>query len=179
MVMETGYLTSPSAGANSEAGDTFLSGHDEVGIGFRVAGLRCLITTRIHCEVVEHPQVSPLPNVAPWFNGLLNLHGNVVPVFDLRLLLGQAASNQAKSQLLAIDKGEKTVAVWIDGYPEMLNGFSASPEPLPALPELLRHGVAGTVLCNGDVWLNFDPAKLFKAIGGKNPQQIISEETVP
>jgi twitching motility protein PilI len=151
---------------------------DQVGMGFRVGGMGLLIATHSHCELVERPQVSPLPNVSAWLGGLLNLHGNVVPVIDLRLLLGQTAGNPHKSSLFAVGKGEKTIAFWIDGYPEMLSGFSPSLEPLPALPELLRHCALATVQHNGQQWLNIDPNELFKAIGRKNPQRT-TEETAP
>ncbi|MGZ8945015.1 MAG: chemotaxis protein CheW [Methylococcaceae bacterium] len=151
--------------------------YEQVSLGFRVGELGFSIPTRIYCEVVERPQVSPLPNLEPWFNGLLNLRGNVVPVIDLGLLFNETVSNHKKRQLFAIDRGEKTIAIWIDGYPEMLNGFLASPDQLPVLPEEVQRCTNGAVLHNGQIWLNIEPGELFKNLGRRNRQQT-TEETL-
>jgi twitching motility protein PilI len=133
--------------------------------GFRVGNLGFLVAAGTYCEVIGQIPVNPIPNTQPWFSGLLNLRGNLVPAFDLRRLLGEEAADDKKRFLFAIDRGEKTVALWIDGLPEVL---SALPQPLgqlPPLPPVLRACVAGGHLHRGHLWLNVRFEELFKTLG--------------
>ncbi|TAL46594.1 MAG: hypothetical protein EPN89_10165 [Methylovulum sp.] len=135
-------------------------------LGFRVGELGFLLPASLHCEVIERLPVNPIPNVEPWFSGLLNIRGNIVPVVDLHCLLG--ANPGKKRYLFAVDRGDKTVALWIDGYPQILTGPDHSLqvlEALPILPERLQRYVTGAYLCSGQAWLSLQFGQLFKALG--------------
>ena len=69
-------------------------------------------------ELIELPQCYDLPNSSTWFSGLVNLRGNLVPVFDLKSLLGGTGPAGDREMLLVIGSGE-TVAglVGADGPP--------------------------------------------------------------
>lgn len=147
--------------------DSTDSAPSETVFGFRVGGLGFLVTSNTYCEVIEQLQVNPLPNVDPWFNGLLNLRGNLVPVIDLQLLLGETVvtDNPKKRQLFAIGQGDKTMAFWIDGLPEIKNSFSQPLKQLPPLPAILQQCVLGGYLHDGQIWFNVQFDELFKALG--------------
>ncbi|MGZ8190880.1 MAG: chemotaxis protein CheW [Methylococcaceae bacterium] len=148
----------------------------ETALGFRVGGIGFLVAISIHCELIERLQVSPLPNVEPWFSGLLNIRGNIVPVIDLRLLLGETAKKDNKKRyLFAIDRGEKTMAFWIDGHPEMLNAVSQPLSTLPVLPAQLQRHVSGGYAHNGEIWLNVQFEELFKSLGRHGRQYAAGE----
>jgi twitching motility protein PilI len=151
----------PKAGAGIAAPAT-----QEASIfGFRVGSLGFLVAAGTYCEVIGQMQVNSIPNTKPWFSGLLNLRGNLVPAFDLRELLGQEAADNKKRSLFAIDRGEKTVALWIDGLPEVLGAFSQPLEQLPPLPAVLRTCVSGGYLHRGQIWLSVQFDELFKTLG--------------
>jgi twitching motility protein PilI len=138
-------------------------------IGFRIGTVGFLTAAGTFCEVLEHMQVNPLPNVQTWFSGLLNLRGNLVPVIDLRALLGEEASlGNEKRHLFAVGRGEKTVALWIDGLPEMLSGFSQPLARIPPLSPVLQRYVSGGYLHFGRLWLNVQFDELFKALGSQH-----------
>lgn len=142
-------------------------GHTEPFFGFRVGGLGFLVPVHTYCEVIEQTQVNPLPNTQPWFGGLLNLRGNLVPVIDLHRLLGEAVADAKKRRLFTIDKGEKAVALWIDGLPEV-HGIVPQPVPeLPALPAVLERHVACGYPHQGQVWLLLEYSGFFRALGGQ------------
>lgn len=142
-----------------------LAPYTETVFGFRIGNLGFLVASDTYCEVLEQLQVNQLPNVEPWFNGLLNLRGNLVPVIDLQLLLGETVASVPKKRLLfAIGQGDKTMAFWIDGLPEIKNSFSQPLKQLPPLPAILQHCVLGGYLHEGQIWFNVQFDELFKAL---------------
>jgi twitching motility protein PilI len=138
----------------------------EAVFSIRIGALGFLISTATYCEVLDKVQVSALPNVHPWLSGLLNLRGNLVPVFDLQRAFGQEPSEAKKRRLFAIDRGEKAVAVWIDNFPEIKDMASLQTliDP-PVLPAVLQRFVIGSYAQNGQIWLTVKLEDLFKALG--------------
>jgi twitching motility protein PilI len=133
--------------------------------GIRVGTLGMLISTTRFCEVLDKIQVNALPNVHPWVSGVLNLRGNLVPVFDLRLVV-QEVGDTKKRKLFAVDRGDKAVALWIDTYPEIKNRLVMKKlKKLPALPDVLQRFVTGGYEHDGQVWLDIKFEELFKALG--------------
>jgi twitching motility protein PilI len=142
------------------------SARPESVFGFRVGSFGFLVASQTYCEVIEQLPVNPLPNVEEWFNGLLNLRGNLVPVIDLRLLLGESEKTDTKKrQLFAIGQGDKTMAFWIDGLPEIQKVLGLPLKQLPPLPAMLQHCVSNAYLRDGQLWFNVQFDELFKTLG--------------
>lgn len=134
--------------------------------GIRIGSIGFLVSTASYCEVLDKTQVNAMPNVHPWISGIVNLRGNLVPVFDLRVVLKEAAIDNKKRRLFAIDRGDKAVALWIDGFPEIKDRTALRPiKDLPELPELLQRFVIGGYEQNGQIWLDVKFKDLFKALG--------------
>jgi twitching motility protein PilI len=139
--------------------------HTETFFGFRVGSLGFLVPASLHCEVIEQVQVNPLPNTQAWFGGLFNLRGNLIPVIDLHRLLGEESADPKKRRLFSIDKGEKAVALWIDGLPQV-HGHDHEPlQQLPPLPAVLEPHVREGYLHQGQAWLNVRFGEFFMALG--------------
>lgn len=138
---------------------------EESVFGFRVGQWGFLVATGVFCEVMGQFRVDPLPNTPPWFMGLLNLRGNLVPAFDLRPLLGETGADRKKRSLLVIGAGERAIGLWIDGFPEVMAAFTAPPGTAPDLPDLLHPHLVEAHSRAGQFWLEvrFDP--LFEALG--------------
>lgn len=133
--------------------------------GFRVGRFGFLVPEVLFGEVIEQAQVNPLPNTQAWFHGLCNLRGHLVPVFDPHRLLGEEVADPRKRRLFAIGRGERAVALWIDGLPELRD---AAPQPPTAdlpLPEHLRPHAAGVHREGERLWLVPDYGAWFKALG--------------
>lgn len=137
-------------------------------LGFRIGDLGFLLPISLHCEVIGHLPVNPLPRVEPWFSGLLNMRGTIVPVVDLYLLPNAVASPPKKRYLLTIGRGEKTIALWIDGYPHLLPDLATPLPSLPPLPELLKPCISHAYSHDGQTWLQAEFGALFATLG--NPQ---------
>lgn len=124
--------------------------------GFRAAGLSFLIRERMPSEVVPMMPFAAIPNGPGWLLGMINLHGNLVPVCDLKRLLGTGdAPEPDKPMILVLDKGENAAGFVIDGYPCAVTGLQPS-NPVPGLPDLLAGNVLNTLATDAEVWLEFD-----------------------
>jgi len=142
--------------------------------GIRIGSMGFLIATTRFCELLDKIKVNALPNVHPWVSGILNLRGNLVPVFDLRLVLEETGDNK-KRRLFAVDRGEKAVALWIENYPEIKNlVVMKQMKELPKLPDILQRFVISSYEQEGQVWLDIKFEDLFKALGR---HQYAAEET--
>jgi twitching motility protein PilI len=145
------------ADATSETDDTVL--------GFRVGVWGLLLDSNIYCEIVDQTKISLLPNVQAWFSGVLNLRGNIVPVIDLHILLNQDKPTDNKARrLLAVDRGKKTVAFWIDGYPHMLSTATLHTSSAPALPDILKKSARACHTQDAQLWLTLSLDTLFKSM---------------
>jgi twitching motility protein PilI len=136
----------------------------QTALGFRVGSLGFLLDASIYCEIVDQNKISLLPNVQPWLSGVLNLRGNIVPVIDLHILLEEETTNPKNRRLLAVDRGKKTVAFWIEGYPQMLNDALQQAVTKPALPDILTPAVTAYYLRDTQLWMAIALDKLFKSL---------------
>lgn len=132
--------------------------------GFRAAGLGLLINPDIGSEVLAKPQISTIPASPPGFLGLLNLRGNLVPLYELRILLGEASRPaEADTMVLVLGKGDHAVGIVIEGYPEALTALSPLSE-LPPLHDALQDHVSAGFVQDNMVWLEFNHGSFFDEV---------------
>jgi purine-binding chemotaxis protein CheW len=78
-------------------------------------------------EVADLPEVASVPGAPGAVLGVCNLRGNVLPVVDVRLLLGAADSGMVAGRLVVIDGGGRRVGFAVDAVTDV--------GPLPGAPE--------------------------------------------
>lgn len=132
--------------------------------GFRVGQLRFLINPDTHSEVIIHIPIAPLPSVPVWFMGVMNLRGNLLPVFDLHQLLDVGERGRNKQTVLVLDQGSDMVGVAIDGLPESVTPDLAL-RSLPPLHEALQEHVSAAYTTDDTIWLDFDHQGFFTTLG--------------
>ena len=132
--------------------------------GFRIGSLSLLIKPETGSEVIRMQAISTLPGSAPWLLGLMNLRGNLVPIFDLRLVLGMGTADEiAARTVLVLDKGEHAVGMVIDGFPQALLAMRPIAN-LPLLPPLLQQHVGAGYMKDERVWLEFEHDGFFSKL---------------
>jgi twitching motility protein PilI len=132
--------------------------------GFRIGDLGLLIDANTGSEVLAMPPVATLPNTPPGFLGLINLRGNLVPVYELRTLLDFAQRpSGVQALVLVFGKDEHAVGVSIDGYPDALLELRPILH-LPTLPDVLRKHVSAGFIKDDTIWLEFNHHTFFEAI---------------
>jgi twitching motility protein PilI len=130
--------------------------------GVKVANMGLLVPAGVICEVVDGLTVHPLPNAAGWFPGMLNLRGNLIPVFDLHALCSGSPADLGK--LLVVDRGERAAAIPIDQLPVPVDPRTAS-EHQPPISEELRPYLRGGFIDDGELWVELDFTALFESLG--------------
>jgi twitching motility protein PilI len=135
--------------------------------GFQISGMRFLIGQGVASEVLDQTAVYSLPNSPPWLVGLINLRGNLIPVFDAQIFLGLAEHTVSRKRwLLILDRGEKAAGLFVDELPQA-TPIGETLSRLPPLPEALRPHVAKAYVRDDIVWLELDQQGLFQALGGQ------------
>ena len=138
----------------------------QVRYGFRIGSIGLVVAEDKDCEVIDDASISPIPNTPVWLCGLLNLRGNLVPVFDLKLLFGIEQQNQDKQRLLMVDEGDMAVALRIDGLPRVVDTRHRSAR-LPPMPEVLREHVHAAYVHEDTIWLDVDVEAFFASLGAQ------------
>ncbi len=157
---QNGAVTEVLLGTPAEAAPR----EGEVRYGFRVGELGLLVPRATFSEVVVDRPVYPLPNTQPWLEGVINDHGDMVPVYDLAILFGLGLSSGGKrNALLIIDQRDHAAAIRVRDYPRAVRGLEPE-EALPPLPEPLQ-GAATTAWRAGDeTWIDFRHRDFFEAL---------------
>lgn len=140
------------------------SRNEEVRYGFRIGPLGLLIKAGCGSEVMQLPEIWSLPGAPPWLLGLINLRGNLVPVYELREILSLGGKpDAAKPLVLVFDQGDKAVGVVVDDFPKPLTSLYPLPH-LPQLPTSLSGHVRMGYVQDEMIWLEFDQDSFFEVL---------------
>ena len=66
-------------------------------------------------EVIQRPEVTSIPNMPPYFEGMMNLRGKIIGVFNLRKRLGVASANSKTTGATEPVPAEVIIIVEISG----------------------------------------------------------------
>ncbi len=99
---------------------------------FRLDGERFALPLHQVEIALRMVSVTPVPDVPPWVIGVIDLHGRVIPVADLRHRLGHPAQEpRLDDRLLVISLAERTFALVVDEVTEVLKLPDRDVEPPP------------------------------------------------
>lgn len=103
-------------------------------IGFRVGqeeyGLR-LTDVR---EIVTTPHITRVPKAPAYIKGVINLHGNVVPVIDIACRFDTGETNlAAKSRIIVVENEDESVGFLVEGVSKVARFKAADMQPPPPL----------------------------------------------
>jgi chemotaxis signal transduction protein len=120
------------------------------GVLLRLGGSRFTVAMADVAEVTALPAVTRLPGAPPWLVGVANWRGRMLPVLDIRTLVGVPVTPLASSARLVVvmagSRGEVTAGLVAEAVPGVydvaVDAMSAPPATQP--PEAARL-VAGQV----------------------------------
>lgn len=85
-------------------------------------------------EIIRLPEITRVPRAPRAVEGVINLRGTVIPVVDLRKVLGLVQSEPTKSsRVVVVEVGEDTIGMIVDAVTEVLRVPAASVEPPSAV----------------------------------------------
>lgn len=131
-------------------------------IGFEIANIKFLVPHAQVNEISEMPPIFRLPNTSRWLLGLVNLHGNLVPVFDLASLIGGASNTKSKTMLLVLGRGDAIAAIVVNGIPNRKRFGTSNRTSLPGFPGSIRDYISNAYAEEEQLWLELDYARLFE-----------------
>lgn len=142
----------PAGGRDRESGMRY---------GFRVGDIGFLLGDETSGEVIDGAPIFAVPNTAGWFRGVVNVRGNLVPVFDLGdLLLGAPVPGR---RLLVAGRGAGAVAYPIDAMPRAVR-LERRADHAPGVPASLRDHVLAVHLADGETWLEIDSVRFLESL---------------
>lgn len=121
--------------------------------GFQVGHLGLMIRYQDGSELADLPTTYRLPNAPEWFTGVANLHGLLIPVFDLARYLGIERQGNAKRMLLVLSHGADAAGVIIDGLPLRLRVNPADQAEDAPIPVPLEGCVSQTYWAGERAWM--------------------------
>jgi len=127
---------------------------------FRIGHMRLLAPFAIASELTEMPNVYPLPRAPANLLGLVNMHGRIVPLFDLAALFETQHLPREKRMLLRFGHDDSAFGIVIDGLPRRMVFTPESQVLPPQLPGGTHDAVLATYLSGNDAWFEFDYAQL-------------------
>jgi len=134
--------------------------NDIVRQAFRIGHMRLLAPFATASELTEMPNVYPLPRMPANLLGLVNLHGRIVPLFDLAPLFETQHLPREKPMLLVIGHGDAAAGIVIDGLPRRLVFQPENEITPPALSPAAAAAVVATYADGQDAWFELDYAQL-------------------
>jgi twitching motility protein PilI len=152
--------------------------------GIELGGIGLLYDGRMAVEVTDPAPVSPLPNTPAWVLGIVNLRGNLIPLFDLKVYFGMQRATDAFASLgktagaerfhqnirfLVFGGGTRMAAILIDNLPAR--------HQFPKDKLIIDHGLipprlaAALIQVRKDSrrdWYELDFDTLFRSIGNES-----------
>jgi twitching motility protein PilI len=134
--------------------------NDIVRQAFRIGHMRLLAPFATASELVEMPNVYPLPRMPANLLGLVNLHGRIVPLFDLAPLFETQHLPREKRMLLVIGHGDAAAGIVIDGLPRRMVFQPENEIVPPVLSSSAATAVVATYAQGDDTWFEFNYVQL-------------------
>lgn len=101
-------------------------------ITFRIAGRMFGIDMAAVSEIREWEEPTPLPGVADFIKGVINLRGSVIPVVGLAERLGWPASiPEARSCTIVVAIDGKQMGMLVDDVSDIVTVLDSSVQPTP------------------------------------------------
>lgn len=150
--------------AHESAAEFEATKRDQLRHGVTIGSFNVLLPADTVSEVIKGANVFQVPKTAAWVKGLLNLRGNLVPVFDLADHFEPEAPKPDSPQTLAIGKGDDAIALVVDGIPKLASTDHAISYTALPLPEGIRNRVRAAYMEGDSMWLEIDLPSLIESL---------------
>ncbi len=128
--------------------------------GFLIGNIGLMIDFADGSELTEIPTCYRVPNSPVWMTGLTNLHGVVIPVFDLQKYFNLPADSDKKSMLMVLQHEEKAIGIIVNGLPTRLSYSESQRMTHNTSPSNLRQYIQSAYLINQRLWFELDSSSL-------------------
>ncbi len=122
LVEEETVLESPvhersGKGSKTHSSRSRTSGAEQV-VEFDIGGERFAVDLFDTREVINTPEVTPIPNAPPFITGMIDLRGVITTIIDLREMMHitRESTGKKRSRIIVLDKtvSEKMIGILVD-----------------------------------------------------------------
>ena len=101
-------------------------------VGFHLAGEEYGIEITKIQEIILPGEITRIPQVPHFIEGLINLRGSVIPIIDLRKRFNLPSSERTdQTRIVVVNVGEKTIGVVVDAVTQVIRINRSQIEPTP------------------------------------------------
>lgn len=101
-------------------------------VGFHLAGEEYGIEITKIQEIILPGEITRIPQVPHYIEGLINLRGSVIPIIDLRKRFNLPSSERTdQTRIVVVNVGEKTIGVVVDAVTQVIRINRNQIEPTP------------------------------------------------
>lgn len=105
-------------------------------------------------EIITNPTVTSLPMVPPFVKGIMNLRGQIVPIIDIRQVMGKPVNEDISiTCVIILEIDDISIGVLVDSVLQVINVHNKLSDP-PAKNHTFISGM--TNLSDGTVMFSLD-----------------------
>lgn len=101
---------------------------DRQGVVFRLGGDEYCIDIEYVDEIVERGELTPLPNAAAHFEGVMDLRGETTTIFNPQTYFGVDGNEAGGDRILILDQGDGNVGWVVDSVHRVIEFASQDVE---------------------------------------------------
>ena len=131
-------------------------------VGFRIGTETFALPISLVREIVRVPEITAVPNVPDYIEGVINLRGRIISVVDLRKRFGESnIEKHRKNRVIVVEFGDRLVGLLVNSASEVLR---IPPGDIEAPEDLFREDevrfVTGVAKLKGRLVILLDLAKV-------------------
>jgi len=128
--------------------------------GINICNQNLLFDKTILCEATINANVHPIPNVPTWISGMINLRGNLIPVFRIDKFLTDSKEKVKNNKIVfVIGQGTDAVGLLISELPVAVEIDEENVDTItpPAdTPEIFSESINAAYEIDEKIWLEID-----------------------
>ncbi len=134
--------------------------------GVQVGDLGLLLASdKLVSEIFETLPQCELPNTPPWVHAMANQRGNIIPIFNLAMLLGLPRKKTNHSYYLVIGQNENAFGMLLDQLPEKVTLRPDNRlDNRPPIPAKLAPFIRRCFERDEKIWLEWEPLAFISSI---------------
>lgn len=151
-------------------------------VGFRIGRETFGLPIAMVREIVRVPEITSVPNVPDYVEGVINLRGRIIPVIDLRKRFGQKSLDPDKrNRIVVVEVDNRALGLLVHSASEVLK---VPPSEIESPQNVFQEGelsyVSGVAKLNGRLVILINLARLLQAGELRTIQEVAQvEEPVP
>jgi purine-binding chemotaxis protein CheW len=112
-------------------------------------------------EIIRTQQLTRVPNLPDYVEGVINLRGKVIPVVALRRRLGiESVASDKNTRIVVVDVHGQTLGFIVDAVSEVLRIRADTVEPTPRIGSVEREYISGVGKLESRLLLMLDLERL-------------------